>query len=125
MKQIVDKKANSSQKVQSLSGLLKLRELESNNKQVLYEVEKMKKNLKIKFWDLWDKVATNMGMSDLVGERNMQMIGRIKEIIDSNQIVNRTASYETDSIHYDLLKEKNRLMNLQKIRFSDSDLNRY
>lgn len=107
--------------MESLSGLLKLRELESNNKEVISEVEKMKKSLKTRFWDLWDRVAVDVGVSELVGERNIQMIGRIKDIAESDGVVNR-ASYETDSIHYALLKEKNRLINLQKIRFSDSDL---
>ena len=38
----------------------------------------MKKKLKSKFWDVWDRVAVSMGMNDLVGERNMHLIGRIK-----------------------------------------------
>jgi hypothetical protein len=39
------------------------------------EVEKMKKNLKNRFWDLWDKVSNQTGMIDYVGERNMGMVG--------------------------------------------------
>ena len=59
-------------------------------------------------------------MLDLVGERNLAVVGRLKKIMESKEANPRAKGYESSEIHHELLKEKNKLLNLQKIRFSDT-----
>ena len=65
-KQISSNKVSGTDKVPSLQSLLKLRELEANNKEVMLETENIKKSLKNKFWLVWDRVALEMGRHELI-----------------------------------------------------------
>ncbi|MBS1890207.1 MAG: hypothetical protein JST59_02865 [Actinobacteria bacterium] len=69
--------ASGENKVESVKGLLKLRELADNNKEVNAERAKLKSNLKARFNHLWSQTTTSMNIPDL--QRTPELLAKIRE----------------------------------------------